>query len=482
MRQRYRFDGVLTPESGPYVYLPFDVPPGARRIEVSYQFEDRTLGDPDSRANVIDIGVFDPRGHEFLGAGFRGWSGSARRQFFLAPDSATPGYLPGPLIPGTWNIVLGRAELHDPACRYWVDVNVDVDIAATNEPAEAFTPPRTIQRLSPRLSPPRWWKGDLHTHTVHSDGSNTVAELADQARERGLHFFAVTDHNTCSHIPDVLAASSPDLLIIPGEEVTTYKGHANVWGMPGWVDFRCDDIDAIARLMAFVHEAGGLFSPNHPKQYGPPWLFTDLRGYGFMEVWQAPWRWHNEESREFWLRHLDEGRRITALGGSDTHAIPPAARNQPNGLGEPCTWVRSPGPLDEGTVLDALLAGHVFISESFQGPFLELSADLGDGRFGTLMGDVIESLPDSRLRCRVRYRGPVDKRIVLYRNRDVYWEARAPVEDYVEEISVPVEGRTYIRLEAIGFRGRPERGEVVHAMTNPLYVGEWKREGPGVQA
>ena len=95
------------------------------------------------------------------------------------------------------------------------------------------------------------------------------------------------------------------------------------------------------------------------------------------------------------------------------------------------------------------------------------------------MGDVVESLPDGRLRCRVRYRGPVDKRIILYRNRDVYWETRAPVEDYIEEISGPVDGRSYIRLEAVGYRGRPERGEVVHAMTNPIYIGEWKRGGPG---
>lgn len=479
MRQRVRFDGVLTPESGPYVYLPFDLPPGARRIEVAYQFEDRTLGDPDSRPNVVDIGVFDPRGHEFLGSGFRGWSGSARRQFYIARDHATPGYLPGPLPPGVWNLILGRAELYDPACRYWVDVNIEVDLSAPNETRGTMPGPRTIARTSSRSSPARWWKGDLHAHTVHSDGNNTVQELAAQARERGLHFFAVTDHNTSSHIPDVLAASSPDLLIIPGEEVTTYKGHANVWGFPGWVDFRCDDVDAMARLMAFVHEAGGLFSPNHPKRYGPPWLFTDLRGYGIMEVWQAPWRWHNEESREFWLRHLDDGRRVAAVGGSDTHAIPPAARNQPNGLGEPCTWVRAPGPLDEAGVLEALRAGHVFISESFEGPFLELAADTGDGRFAALMGDVVPVPSSGRLRCRIRYRGPVDKRIILYRNREVYWEACAPVEEYVEEIGVPVEDPCYVRLEAVGFRGRPERGEVVHAMTNPVYVGGWTLDGPG---
>ena len=54
---------------------------------------------------------------------------------------------------------------------------------------------------------PRWWAGDLHTHTVHSDGVLTVAELARLARGNGLDFIAVTDHNTVSHHPELAAAS-----------------------------------------------------------------------------------------------------------------------------------------------------------------------------------------------------------------------------------------------------------------------------------
>ena len=42
-------------------------------------------------------------------------------------------------------------------------------------------------------------RGDLHTHTVHSDGALTVDELARFAAESGLDFIAVTDHNTISH-------------------------------------------------------------------------------------------------------------------------------------------------------------------------------------------------------------------------------------------------------------------------------------------
>jgi DNA polymerase (family 10) len=38
-------------------------------------------------------------------------------------------------------------------------------------------------------------KGDLHSHTRASDGKNTINEMAQAARERGLHYLAITDHS-----------------------------------------------------------------------------------------------------------------------------------------------------------------------------------------------------------------------------------------------------------------------------------------------
>jgi DNA polymerase (family X) len=37
--------------------------------------------------------------------------------------------------------------------------------------------------------------GDLHMHTVASDGRNTIEEMAQAARERGLQYIAITDHS-----------------------------------------------------------------------------------------------------------------------------------------------------------------------------------------------------------------------------------------------------------------------------------------------
>jgi DNA polymerase (family X) len=50
-----------------------------------------------------------------------------------------------------------------------------------------FTPPAliTLQDL----------KGDLHCHTIASDGRNTIEEMARAARERGYEYLAITDHS-----------------------------------------------------------------------------------------------------------------------------------------------------------------------------------------------------------------------------------------------------------------------------------------------
>ncbi len=44
----------------------------------------------------------------------------------------------------------------------------------------------------------RWWKGNLHTHSLWSDGDQFPEMIADWYRERDYHFLALTDHNVLS--------------------------------------------------------------------------------------------------------------------------------------------------------------------------------------------------------------------------------------------------------------------------------------------
>jgi len=47
----------------------------------------------------------------------------------------------------------------------------------------------------PADAAPRWWKGNLHTHTFWSDGDDFPEMVAEWYRTRGYHFLALTDHN-----------------------------------------------------------------------------------------------------------------------------------------------------------------------------------------------------------------------------------------------------------------------------------------------
>lgn len=43
---------------------------------------------------------------------------------------------------------------------------------------------------------PRWFKGNLHTHSLWSDGDDYPEMIADWYKSRGYHFLAFSDHNT----------------------------------------------------------------------------------------------------------------------------------------------------------------------------------------------------------------------------------------------------------------------------------------------
>ena len=318
------------------------------------------------------------RGADFLTGGFRGWSGSARNSFFIAPDAATPGYLRGPIQPGEWNIMLGcLADRGRAACRYRVNIELDIDPAAVDEPAgEPRVPgmPR-VEVVAGRIErrrrevvpgrPARAQRAQRRRRTPSRRSSNYT-------RGVGLEYFALTDHNTISHWDELARLNDRAPLLIPGEEMTMYGGHANVWGLDGWLDFRGSERRGASSGWWSRRTRADRCSRSTTRTRRSRGSTTASRGYQAIEVWNAPWRWFNEPALQRWEGHLQRGERMVAVGGSDSHCVPPATMTQPNGPGEPCTWVYVEGPLTQRAVLEAVIAGHVFISEAPNGPFIEL--------------------------------------------------------------------------------------------------------------
>lgn len=57
------------------------------------------------------------------------------------------------------------------------------------------TGPMMGQDSAPEVAAPRWWKGNLHTHSLWSDGDEFPELAIDWYRRHGYHFLAMTDHN-----------------------------------------------------------------------------------------------------------------------------------------------------------------------------------------------------------------------------------------------------------------------------------------------
>ncbi len=184
----------------------------------------------------------------------------------------------------------------------------------------------------------RWYRGDLHLHTVHSDGERHPDELAAAARASGLDFIVSTEHNTNAANRVWPACRTGRLLVIPGEEVTTRHGHWLAVGLsPGaWVDWRYGPRDGVfSRFAAEVREAGGLVVAAHPcvPLPGSVWEFG-FADVDALEVWNGRWNVDDELSLRVWQRLLRQGRRVAAVGGSDSHG-----KHQP--VGSPQTVVHA---------------------------------------------------------------------------------------------------------------------------------------------
>ena len=329
-------------------YLPVEVPGGCwgMRVELEY----------DRAAATLDLGCLGP-------GGFRGWSGGARGSFVISARDATPGYLPGELEPGTWHVIIGIYRLPLEGVGYEVTTHL-----ARSESELRGEPPAPVPPVPPeRPGPPRaaggpgrrWLAGDLHTHTVHSDGVLTVPELACLAVGQGLDFVAVTDHNTVSHHAELAGAGARcGITLVPGQEVTVDTGHANVFGDVGWVDFRTSPDE----WLEHAQRRGGLMSVNHPIAGHVSWMPMMRDRPPLVEVWHWSWLDQHWTTPLAWWRAWDAG--AIPVGGSDWHR--PGADAL---VGSPTTWVECEGDGPDA-VLDGLRAGRVAISAGRGGPVL----------------------------------------------------------------------------------------------------------------
>ncbi len=450
--------GRITARDGAYVEVPFTMPPGVARIWVRFSHTGN-----EERA-VLDLGIADP-------VRFRGWSGGDKQEFTIATSDATPSYLPGPLPAGRWKLLIGVANLRPQhQARYRAEI--------TLEPAS--TPHIDALTDSPLKQQRGWYRGDLHMHTAHSDGSCTsqngtsvpcpVFVTVQSAAQRGLDFIAITDHNTTSHY-DAMRELQPyfdRLLLIPGRELTTYRGHANMFGTTQFVEFRAGVAgypDASA-MFAAAHSLGAIVSINHPiapddeRCMGCGWLDElAVHTADAVEVANGSNRAGYAASIAFWEARLRAGDRPTAIGGSDTH------RPERGTIGHPATVVYA-SDLSVPAILDGIRSGHVFLDLTDEGrSLLEMQGQLGTRTF--MMGDEVD-VPSGQtisLDTHLQAAPGATLRLLLDGRED---SALPPATVSTNDQHLPLSWQSDGKRHWI--RAEVRRGDQLQLFGNPLYL------------
>jgi hypothetical protein len=371
------FEGVLTARDAKrHIPHRFVVPAESGRLMLTLRFAPYHVH---NTTNMLTLTLFDPTG--FRGAGHRGGN---QHIVQIGPAGATPGYEPGPLPPGEW---IAQIDTHmimpgEPV-RYTLTVEIEPGTAPPPTPAQPLMQPAS-------RGTPGWFRGDLHSHTDHSDANRNVADLVQAARREGLDFIFLTDHNTVSGLAEVQSLGDETLLTAGGIELTTFWGHALVLGARRWVDWRfrpgAGDITQVAAA-ALAHDQ--LFVIAHPQSLGDPyctgcnWRYPEMMpgAAQLVEVWNGPWGGdsNNEMALALWYDWLNQGLRLVATAGTDTHGNDDYTHR-------PGFSVIYADELSEAALLRAVRAGRLYLSS---GPTVRFSAQNGAGKTW-LMGDEID--------------------------------------------------------------------------------------------
>ncbi|MGA8740759.1 MAG: CehA/McbA family metallohydrolase [Terracidiphilus sp.] len=373
-----------------YFEVPFTVPTATHRISVDFQYTGK-----EERA-TLDLGVFDPKR-------FRGESGGNKSHFTISETDATPSYLPGAIPAGQWHLLIAVPNVRPQGvARYRAEIRFN----SRNEDASFAT--------MPLATGTRWYRGDLHMHTAHSDGSCAsqsgkmvpcpVFLSVQTAAARGLDFIAITDHNADSQY-DAERELQPyfdHVLLIPGREMTTFHGHLNMFGVTQFVDYRLGtgalDLNAVLRD---IESKGGIASINHAEApngevcMGCRWeaaMETDVNLFAAVEVINGGQIMLTSE--KYWDAQLRDGHRLAAIGGSDSHNAthPPGP---PGSIGWPTTAVEA-DELSVAAILRGIRAGRTFVDlTASHDKQIDIEADSGSAH--ARMGGTLTNAAPARV-------------------------------------------------------------------------------------
>jgi hypothetical protein len=399
-------------QNNTYVEVPFRLPEGVQRVTISFHYTEK------DKHTALDLGLMDT-------SRLRCWSGGNKTVLTIGLSDATPSCLPGPLPAGTWNILIGVPNIRaGVTSHYTAEVYFSRSGLVSQEPEVLRAP------LRPE---PAWYRGDLHMHTAHSDGQCAsqsgnkvpcpVFLTIEAAARRGLDFIAISDHNTTSQY-DAMRELQPyfdKVLLIPAREITTFYGHMNLLGTTSYLDFRVGSqrVPDTNMLLRNAQRLGALVSINHPGAptgelcMGCGWTPKTAVDMGLITAVEAVNGGSELEGIDgvpFWDKQLNEGHRLTGIGGSDNHNAL-SAPDRPSAVGNPTTVVYAT-ELSIPAILDGIRAGHVAVdATASQDRLLTMTGQTADTT--AQMGDSLDMAQQTSVDFDVHETGADNGRISL---------------------------------------------------------------------
>ncbi len=446
-------DGEVPADGLDHFFLDFDVPAGTKEIEIRH--------DDKSAANILDFGLYDQDG-------YRGWGGGTGEPTIVGETAASRAYVPGPIKPGTWRVVVGKAKVVASPALYHVEI--DFRTAPTLTPIVR----KPYKVAAARKTETRYYAGDFHVHSREStDAKPSLEDNVALAKMRGLDFIEISDHNTITQLDffEDVQAKEPAFLVIPGIEYTTYKGHANAIGATKWVDHKIGQpgvtIDGAADA---ILGQGAILSVNHPALdvadlcIGCSWRHElDPKKIGGVEIGTGALSkgasLFSARAIAFWDALLDKGMKIPAMGGSDDHRAGISDGNSESAIGSPTTLIRA-RELSVSGIMEGIRKGATVVKlEDPTDPMCELEATTKKGG-GDAIGFPGDSLAARSIVLRVKVSGGPQgdsHQVRLVKNGKPFGDAVDVSGDpFVFEtiVAAPAQGEDRWRAEVL-FEGAP---------------------------
>ena len=176
----------------------------------------------------------------------------------------------------------------------------------------------------------KWYKGNIHTHTNESDGDSDPKTVVNFFVEANYDFLVLSDHNHVTVLD--YGNNHPDILMIPGEEVTVrepFNIHMGAIGINSYVEpvYGNDSVDTIKANTNAIHAAGGIAVLNHPNYR---WavnheMINKVKELKFFEVFNGDKATNNlggedvKSMEEMWDFLLSNGKLIYGVATDDSH-------------------------------------------------------------------------------------------------------------------------------------------------------------------